>query len=427
MDAKDVLRTPLKPFLDLLDRRVYNLAKLIDAKTAELKQQPHNGADGQVLAGLGDVRQDIAGVDLRVNQQLQGLTRTTLGTQESYLESLSYVGRALREIRDEIGQTPTELNALESQLTGAFERLTAQITELGSQSGLANQVAGVQRDLVALRAMIAASAVTREDIDALRSEMRAMASPATASAPRTGLAEGSLADLDDTSAAFLNYGASHRGFAAQAGLWINQPVQIAHYAGQARVDNVNERILEVPFVFAAIASLPRGARVLDVGGMESTVALSLASLGHPVTVIDPRGYPFPHPSLRVVAMPLEAWDAAPGSFEAIVCLSAVEHIGLGAYGQPPQADDADRTAMRRLRELASPGAVLALTVPFGARAQDAFQRTYDRPALDALVADWQVTSVEIFEQQSPQIWAPAGNDHPSEGARQVALVVARAS
>ena len=45
-----------------------------------------------------------------------------------------------------------------------------------------------------------------------------------------------------------------------------------------------------------------------MGASESTVALSLASLGYEVTAIDPRPYPFDHPRLRVVVGNVEDWD-----------------------------------------------------------------------------------------------------------------------
>jgi len=371
MDAKNLLRTPLKPILDLLDRRVYNLAKLIDDKTNELKQP----------GSLGGIQQDLAGVDQRLTQQVHGLARTTFSTQESYLESLSYLGRILREIRDEI----------------------AELRETGSTPAALREVVDNAARAAVAEAFREHAGATSLPIDSL-----------------------TLDRLDSRSADLANFSQSHRGFAAQAGLWINQPVQIAHRPGGAALGAVNERIVEVPFVFASLAGLPAGARVLDVGGTESTVALSLASLGYAVTVVDPRGYPFPHPNLRVAAQTVESLDEPPASFDGIVCLSTIEHIGLGAYGDRAAGPDADRQAMQRLRNLARPGAVLALTVPFGIAGQDELQRTYDRAGLEALLAGWQIASIAIATQQTPTVWA-ASDGSGTADTRHVALVVARAS
>ena len=119
---------------------------------------------------------------------------------------------------------------------------------------------------------------------------------------------GELAQLDAPRAAFLNWATGPDGYASQAGHWFNPPVPVAPRR-RARVEVllVNERIVEQPFVFAALAALPDGARILDVGGSESTVGLSLATLGHRVTVVDPRAHPLRH---RTSSTPVHARRAA---------------------------------------------------------------------------------------------------------------------
>ena len=63
---------------------------------------------------------------------------------------------------------------------------------------------------------------------------------------------------------------------------------------------VNERVVEIPYVFRALAGVDSGARVLDVGASESSVCLSLATLGYQVTAIDPRPNPLSHERLEVI-------------------------------------------------------------------------------------------------------------------------------
>ena len=65
-----------------------------------------------------------------------------------------------------------------------------------------------------------------------------------------------------------------------------------------------------------------------MGGAESTIALSLSSLGYSVTVVDPRGYPVQHPGLRSMAVRLADLDAEDAGFDAAIAVSAVEHFGL---------------------------------------------------------------------------------------------------
>ncbi|MGI8801015.1 MAG: class I SAM-dependent methyltransferase, partial [Solirubrobacteraceae bacterium] len=146
--------------------------------------------------------------------------------------------------------------------------------------------------------------------------------------------DGEIGALGEELGLFLNWAEGHEGYAAQAELWFNPPVALDYRPGAIEPRQVNERIVEQPFVFAALAELAAPARVLDVGGSESTVALSLAALGHAVTCVDPRGYPIEHPRLRCAACRLDELDPGLARFDAAVALSAIEHFGLGGYGLP---------------------------------------------------------------------------------------------
>jgi SAM-dependent methyltransferase len=212
----------------------------------------------------------------------------------------------------------------------------------------------------------------------------------------------SVGDLDRGTADLLNYAGSHRGFAAQAGLWFNPPVVLRYGARSVELDRTNERIVEVPYVLGAIGQVARGACILDVGSAESTVALSLACLGYDVTAIDPRGYPFTHPRLKVVRGSVEHLELG-GQFDAVVSMSTVEHIGMDAYGQAP-TERADLAAMARIRELTRPGGILVLTIPFGRATLSGAERRYDRPALDELLDGWEVDDLAFARQSRPTIW-----------------------
>ncbi len=237
-----------------------------------------------------------------------------------------------------------------------------------------------------------------------------------------------VADLDPEVASFLNYALGNAGFSAQEGLWFNPPVLVLHHEGRVEVEHVTERIAEVPYVFRALGALSKPARILDVGAAESTVALSLASLGYEVTAVDPRPYPLSHPRLQSVQSRIEDWSTST-AFDGVICLSTIEHLGLPAYGQEDRAD-ADIAAMRRIHELTAPGGLLILTAPFGESFHvDAFQRTYDREHLDELLAGWEVDDLTIVHRTDPTCWQVDGEDAEpvGDGPGQVALVTARRS
>jgi len=236
--------------------------------------------------------------------------------------------------------------------------------------------------------------------------------------------EGAVEDLDERAAAFLNYAGSHRGFAAQAGLWLNPAVVVEYDSNAVRVAGTNERIVEFPYAVRALGALPPGARVLDVGSAESTLAFSLACLGYDVTAVDPRGYPFEHPRLRVLASGVEDIDDKSG-FDAVVCLSTVEHIGVEAYGQEA-AGRADLDAMRRLRAVSKPGGLLVLTTPFGRSEMTETERRYDRAGLDELLDGWKVQELVYARRLDATDWT-VETDAEDDGEQRVALVTARRS
>lgn len=233
------------------------------------------------------------------------------------------------------------------------------------------------------------------------------------------LAVAEIADLDQQAADLVNFAGSHRGFAAQAGLWLNPAINVEHRAGEVRVGAINERVVEVPWAFRALGPVPIGGRVLDFGACESQVSLSLAAMGYRVTALDLRPYPFAHPNLEAVASPLEDWDAEDGSFDAALIVSTVEHVGLGWYGEQPGRFD-DRGAMRRLAELVKPGGVIVLTVPYGTASVSDVQRVYDADGLAGLLEGLEIVEREIVEEQDGD-WVVV----EESGAHAVALVTAR--
>jgi len=233
------------------------------------------------------------------------------------------------------------------------------------------------------------------------------------------LTKDGLRALDKRAAAFLSHATGLRGFAAERNLWFNWPLTIAYEEGDVRVGSVNERIVENTYALRALADATPGAHILDVGASESTLALSLASLGFAVTALDPRPYPLDHPNLTVVVERIEEWRPET-RFDAVLCISTLEHIGTGEYGQAKDAGG-DVAALARLGELIADDGLLVLTTPYGRPRDGEAARVYNRAQLEELLADWRVEDLTVVERLDDTTWAP--RDEPrGEG---VALVTAR--
>ena len=199
-----------------------------------------------------------------------------------------------------------------------------------------------------------------------------------------------LDSIGDGLAGLLNYAGSHIGFDAQASLWFNPPVSLDHRLGTVTVGGVNERIIEVPYAMARLGTLARGAAILDFGAVESTLSLSLASLGYRVTALDLRHYPFEHPNLTSVAELVEEWDGPGEALDGIASVSTLEHVGRSEYGGPIEAPEHDRVVLERLAGWLKPGGLLVFTAPYGRPGIDSLQRTYGDEQVDRLLEGWTI-------------------------------------
>jgi len=126
----------------------------------------------------------------------------------------------------------------------------------------------------------------------------------------------------------------------------------------------SNRDLEYDFAYRNVAGMH--LRILDVGGCDSLLPLVLAKAGHMVTVYDFRSYPEHDPNLSVIQGDFLYNDLAANSFDTVIMISTLEHIGLGGYGAPEYLD-ADFEVMKELRRILVDGGKAILTFPFNER------------------------------------------------------------
>ncbi|HEV7943565.1 MAG TPA: class I SAM-dependent methyltransferase [Solirubrobacteraceae bacterium] len=234
-----------------------------------------------------------------------------------------------------------------------------------------------------------------------------------------------LEHLDGALANVINYAGGHRGFAAQAGLWFNPPVTIELTEGKAHIANVNERLVELPFAFAALSRLTPPARVLDIGAAESTFSLAAASLGFAVTALDLHPIAYAHPNLNSVASRFEDWDPEPERFDAVCLISTIEHFGLGAYGDASISENADIAALRRVRKLLADDGFLVLTTPYGVREINELERVYDEESFRELLAGWKLVERRVVRRRNPVTWVATDADNDQVAHAGVIMVVAQ--
>jgi 2-polyprenyl-3-methyl-5-hydroxy-6-metoxy-1,4-benzoquinol methylase len=296
----------------------------------------------------------------------------------------------------------------------------AMLGDINAVHHAVNQVKDMMRDELAASAE--AARVTGSQLTDLIAAVEGLEEAVSANDYLRRMGRGRVEEVSTPLADVLNFSVAPTGFAAQRGLYFNPAVWIAYSEGDARIGGMNERILEGPYAFRALDGVPTGARVLDVGGAESTVCVSAASLGYQVTMIDPRPYPLSHPNLTVEQGFIEEWETD-ARFDAVLCISTIEHLGLGAYGLP-KSPDADLHAMKRLWELSEPNALLVLTTPYGEPRVDDLERTYDKAGVERLVEGWSVEDMRFGFRTAEDTWELVDGDDGA-GRPGVALVTAR--
>jgi SAM-dependent methyltransferase len=157
----------------------------------------------------------------------------------------------------------------------------------------------------------------------------------------------------------------------------------------------NERSAEVPWALQRVGG---ARRVLDVGCSTSDYLADLAQAeparDRRVCGLDPDA-PRPIRNVGVVKGTIVASPFPPASFDLILCISTVEHVGLPIYGQH-EFPHGDILAMRHMRCLLAPGGRLLLTVPFGRAQVNPWFRIYDRQGLRRLTGGFRALSAAFY-------------------------------
>ena len=168
---------------------------------------------------------------------------------------------------------------------------------------------------------------------------------------------------------------------------------------------LDERIVEIPWV---VANLPPKGPVLDAG----------SALNHPLILerVMPRVESLTittfteeeaHPELgpAYVTADLRKLPFEDGSFETIVCVSTLDHVGMdnSAYGaKDRRSDDPDRevdVAVGELHRVLRPGGRVLVTVPYGRPEDHGWCRQFDEPGVSRIARAFGEgdTEVRVYE------------------------------
>jgi SAM-dependent methyltransferase len=175
----------------------------------------------------------------------------------------------------------------------------------------------------------------------------------------------------------------------------------------------DERVVEYPWVFDRMRALRNQAeRVLDMGSVmnnarvlqwwqaNSLPPLSIVTLGY-------EGHAHVSQNVRYEFADMRRLPYRDEWFDAVLCLSTMEHVGMDntVYGAAAAAvarssdpDAETATAMAELRRVTKPGGILLISVPFGKRANRGWFRILDLEDVTRLasVPGWRRQSLRVF-------------------------------
>jgi SAM-dependent methyltransferase len=160
--------------------------------------------------------------------------------------------------------------------------------------------------------------------------------------------------------------------------------------------NTTERVVEIPWMLSRYEGEPR---VLDTGyAFASGVYLSaLLDLGipslHGVDVAT-----LSVPGMRRVRADLRRLPYREGSFDLVLCVSTIEHVGFDntRYGLPFEQRDPGgaSTSLNEIARVLDPHGRLLISVPFGRREERGWMFQYDADTWEELVRESPFTVAE---------------------------------
>jgi 2-polyprenyl-3-methyl-5-hydroxy-6-metoxy-1,4-benzoquinol methylase len=152
-------------------------------------------------------------------------------------------------------------------------------------------------------------------------------------------------------------------------------------------------------------------KILDVGSSGSLFAYDLAKSGYQVTSLDVRGYHEKHKNLTTCREDAKKTSIPDATFDIIICISTIEHIGLAAYGDP-EYENGDRIVLNEFRRIIKPDGRLILTTPFSGKYEvvpwkRSTERLYDYDRLRRLFIGWEILEEAFYIPQKVKHWVKA--------------------
>lgn len=170
---------------------------------------------------------------------------------------------------------------------------------------------------------------------------------------------------------------------------------------------ISERKVEYLWV---LKNLRSEGVILDVGSSGSFLSYELFARGHKIYGIDTRPFIKKPPKLRFLLADVCNTPFRKESFDTIIVVSTIEHVGIGFYGDPIH-DKGDFLAMKELTRILRGDGKILLTTPLVMKyAKYSGGRLYDLKTLSRLTKGLLVESKEYYIPLKGRGWIKIEED-----------------
>ena len=177
---------------------------------------------------------------------------------------------------------------------------------------------------------------------------------------------------------------------------------------------LDARLIEIPWVLSRVRKLD-GGRFLDAGSaFNYDFVLSAPALKEKQTTIvtlAPEGQAFWQLGVSYVFGDLRDLDFRDERFDAVACISTIEHIGMDntmyAEGQMAQRSDPSEfvLAVKELKRVLKTGGSLYISFPFGRYENHGWFQQFDAELVDTLISAFAPSQLkERIYQYHPDGW-----------------------
>jgi len=167
----------------------------------------------------------------------------------------------------------------------------------------------------------------------------------------------------------------------------------------------NQRCVEYPWILQKLG-LGQGKTLLDVGCTGSLLDHELLARGFRVIGLDIADHTMRNCREAFVKANVLNTGLPSETFDVIVVVSTIEHVGLEAYSQDFLSENGDLLAMQELRRLLKRNGILLLTIPYEGKGSfrifrfgnrgEFLERRYDCDRLAKLLTNFAIVESTFF-------------------------------